>query len=1081
MKGDLCDHTHSKGPFIRLGVLGRVSATVDGVEVDLGGPKQRAVVALLLLARGAVVPADRLIDSLWGDDPPPSAAGALQAHISHLRRRLEPGRQARSESAVLRRHGPGYALRVDPDAVDAWQFEQLMQRAAAAEPAETAPLLRQALALWSGPAYADHAGEPWAEAEIARLDELHTLCREQLLAARLACGESATVVPELETLVSEQPLREERWRLLVLALYRSHRQADALAALRRARATLADELGVDPGPALRRLEAEVLAQSPTLDAPAAAPPRPAAGPASSVPSAPAPGAPADLVDRDRELAQLKTCLDDALAGQARLALVEGPAGIGKSRLLTEMRRLGTAAGAVTLTGRSSQLEQEFGFGLVRQLFEPVLADPERRRRLLVGAAHSAAAVFDVGGFDRPDGDPSGDRGSDGLFGVLHGLYWLTANLAEEQPLLLAVDDLQWCDIASLQFLTFLERRLEGMPVLVVGTVRTGEVADPEGLLAELAHGLAAVSIRPEPLTLEGVGDLVRSRLGEHADEAFVAACRRTTGGNPLLLRQLLRGLETDRVRPDASHADTVTAIGSRAISSMVLMRLGRLPNAATVTARAIAVLGDEAELPAVAKLAGLTEGQAAAAVAGLVRAEVLRDDYPLGFVHALVRDAVYRELPAGERELRHEEAARILDAVGAAPEQVAAHLLQAPRRGAPWTVDVLTRAATRSADRGAADSAATYLRRALAEPPAARERGGLLLQLGWLESMANGPRAVEHLSEAYQALADDPVERGRAAVMLARTLVFAGDRGEAARFAREASAALPATSVDERQGLLALERISAYMHGLGVQTWDPSDYPDIVGSGPGARMLAAQLAWDLFIRAEDRQRCIELCRFALEGEVLRRVDTGLLWVVAAIVLDLADESVGDFWQETLADAHARGSMFAGPVHPSVAGLPAVASRRPARGTAVAERVQRAVRALGQPQDRRPVRRGVHHRRPAGPGGRRGGAGRTSTHARSCPASVTVPGCSSRPGPSCCWRRDATTRRSPGWTRSGHCSPAWSTRRGGPGARCGRRPWPGSASSQTAVALVEEELAVARPVGRAQPGGPDLAAARPAAG
>ena len=616
------------------------------------------------------------------------------------------------------------------------------------------------------------------------------------------------------------------------------------------------------------------------------------------------------MDRDRELAQLKACLDDALAGQARLALVEGPAGIGKSRLLTEMRRLGTAAGAVTLTGRSSQLEQEFGFGLVRQLFEPVLADPERRQRLLVGAAHSAAAVFDVGGFDRPDGDPSGDRGSDGLFGVLHGLYWLTANLAEEQPLLLAIDDLQWCDIASLQFLTFLERRLEGMPVLVVGTVRTGELADPEGLLAELAHGLAAVSIRPEPLTLEGVGDLVRSRLGEHADDAFVAACRRTTGGNPLLLRQLLRGLETDRVRPDASHADTVTAIGSRAISSMVLMRLGRLPNAATVTARAIAVLGDEAELPAVAKLAGLTEGQAAAAVAGLVRAEVLRDDYPLGFVHALVRDAVYRELPAGERELRHEEAARILDAVGAAPEQVAAHLLQAPRRGAPWTVDVLTRAATRSADRGAADSAATYLRRALAEPPAARERGGLLLQLGWLESMANGPRAVEHLSEAYQALADDPVERGRAAVMLARTLVFAGDRGEAARFAREASAALPATSVDERQGLLALERISAYMHGLGVQTWDPSDYPDIVGSGPGARMLAAQLAWDLFIRAEDRQRCIELCRFALEGEVLRRVDTGLLWVVAAIVLDLADESVGDFWQETLADAHARGSMFA---------------------------------------------------------------------------------------------------------------------------------------------------------------------------
>jgi DNA-binding NarL/FixJ family response regulator len=145
--------------------------------------------------------------------------------------------------------------------------------------------------------------------------------------------------------------------------------------------------------------------------------------------------------------------------------------------------------------------------------------------------------------------------------------------------------------------------------------------------------------------------------------------------------------------------------------------------------------------------------------------------------------------------------------------------------------------------------------------------------------------------------------------MLARTLVFAGERGQAARFAREASAALPATAVDDRQGLLALERISSYMHGLDVQSWPSEDRPPVVGGGPGARMLAAQQAWNLFIRAEDRPRCIELARFALEGDVLRRVDTGLLWVVAAMVLDLADESVGDFWEETLADAYARGSMF----------------------------------------------------------------------------------------------------------------------------------------------------------------------------
>ena len=380
------------GGALAIGVLGEVSASRDGVPVDLGGLKQRAVLALLVLARGDVVPADRLVDSLWGEAQPRNGTGALHSYLSHLRKRLDPERDARSREGLIARHGPGYVLRVGPETVDAWRFERLLEQATdLADPAARAQELTRALELWRGPAYADFAGEPWVEAEIVRLDGLRVHAHEQQLTARLDRGESAALVPELENLVARDPLREERWRLLVLALYRAHRQADALSALRRARKTLADELGVDPGRALRELEAEVLAQSPALDAPA----RPAATaptyagahvptqrPAEPPARRPVPSSsPVDtLVGRDRELAELRDCLEEAWSGQGRLALVEGPSGIGKSRLLSEAKRMAADRGVTTLNARGSQMEREFGFGAVRQLFEPALADPARRPR-----------------------------------------------------------------------------------------------------------------------------------------------------------------------------------------------------------------------------------------------------------------------------------------------------------------------------------------------------------------------------------------------------------------------------------------------------------------------------------------------------------------------------------------------------------------------------------------------------------------------------------------------------------------------------------------------------------------------------
>ena len=269
---------------VALGILGPLVARLDSEDVNLGGRRQRAVVAILLLARGRQVGAGRLLDALWEDAPPPSGPASLQSYVSHLRRALEPDRPARTPSSLIVTSGDGYAIPRDQVDVDAWRFEDLLDQASDADPATRVRLLREGLDLWRGPVLAEYAGADWADAEARRLEELRDVARERLLQARLDAGETAIVVPEAETLVAESPLREERWRLLALAQYRSHRQADALATLRRARSTLADELGVDPGPALRDLEQQVLAQSPTLDAPAGPVDAPAAAP-SLVPTA----------------------------------------------------------------------------------------------------------------------------------------------------------------------------------------------------------------------------------------------------------------------------------------------------------------------------------------------------------------------------------------------------------------------------------------------------------------------------------------------------------------------------------------------------------------------------------------------------------------------------------------------------------------------------------------------------------------------------------------------------------------------------------------------------------------------------
>ncbi|MBN6056764.1 AfsR/SARP family transcriptional regulator [Nonomuraea sp. RK-328] len=292
-----------------FGVLGPVVAWDDsGSPIALKGPRHRAVLARLIVARRRVVPVSALVEDLW-EDPPEGAVGAVRTFVAALRRALEPRRPPRSPARLLVTEGPGYALRAEPSAVDAWRFERAVAGAVTASPAEELARLEEALGWWRGPAYADFAGEHWARAERSRLAELRLQAVERRAAALLALGRPAEAVPDLDAHAAEHPWREEAWRLLALALYRAGRQGDALAVLRRARSLLVEQLGADPGPALRRLETDILRHAPHLV--------PISGAGQAAGEEPAPGGGRSA---GRVWAEAAAAYDSAVASGARARL-----------------------------------------------------------------------------------------------------------------------------------------------------------------------------------------------------------------------------------------------------------------------------------------------------------------------------------------------------------------------------------------------------------------------------------------------------------------------------------------------------------------------------------------------------------------------------------------------------------------------------------------------------------------------------------------------------------------------------------------------------------------------------------------
>ncbi len=875
----------------RIQVCGRLTVELQGrrLEDSLRGRQGRLLFAYLVLNRDRPVRRDELADALWsGSGAPPAYESLLAPPLSRLRKALGPGvLEGRTE----------LALNLPADAEIDWELAR-----------ESVPRARRALdagdlqAAWEAAGTAIEIADrgllpgleaPWIDDRRGELADLRVEALEARATAGLALGGAAW--PEAEaaarSAVQAEPFRESSRAVLMEILRARGNVAEALRAYEDVRVLLREELGTSPGPALVALYERLLrddGQQPSAPAPPAAPAAPAARRAAS-----------SFVEREREVALLDSLLADAMAGAGRAVLVEGPPGIGKTRLLAEARRRAAASGARVLNARAGELEREFPYGVVRQLFEAAIGDPAT----LTGAAASARVVFSALGVGEPAGDAS--------FAALHGLFWVALNLASESALVIEVDDLHWCDPPSLRFLAYLVRRLEGQPILFEATVRTGEPAGSPALLAEIANDPGTVHVRPGPLSEDAVGELVGRRLGAEPDRAFREACHRTTGGNPLLVRQLLSALEADGVRPDAAHADVVRAIGSRAVSSSVLLRLARLPAEAATVARAIAVLGEGAELPLVAALANLDEARVAEAMAALARIEILRRESPPGFVHPLVRDAIYHELPPGERELLHASAARVLRESDAPLDAIAQQLLLTPRRADPEISRLLHEAGTEAMARGASDSATAYLRRALEEPPAPEERPRLLLDLGRVETLSRGPEAAQHLRQAYDALASDLDLRIVAANALGRALLFTSSPKDGAEVAIEAAAALPPEREDDRLGLEAFALTSVLFGALG---WEHAErtipYRGVSPRTPGQKKMAAMAAIFWSYSGGHVDDCVRLGLEALAGRGLIEDDPNLLTLAAVnpLIFGDRDEALTIF-DQMMADAHRRGSLY----------------------------------------------------------------------------------------------------------------------------------------------------------------------------
>jgi DNA-binding CsgD family transcriptional regulator len=483
-----------------------------------------------------------------------------------------------------------------------------------------------------------------------------------------------------------------------------------------------------------------------------------------------------VVQRDREVAALTRQLERVVCGAGSVVVVEGPAGIGKSTLLGVTTRIAQASGVRVLRAWGSPLEYDAGWGIARQLMAPVRRAPEWDD-LAIGAAALALGAL----------DPQPERplsAGDAMHAATHGLTWLAYGLAERAPTVLVIDDAHWADAQSLRWLTQLSRQVADLPLGLVCAVRSGErPADPK-VLAEFVATASGPAVRPAPLDQDAVGAIVRSRWPT-ASRSFTQACRAATAGNPFLLRALLDALADDDLTPSDELAARLTEFGPAEVTRSVERQLSRLPDGSADLAHAIAVLDRNVTLRHAGEVARLDQARAARLADGLSAAGLVESgEAGYGLVHPLVASALSGGLPAGERAALHGRAAAVLHRHRADPETVALHLLHTEPYGRAETVALLRLAAEGASRRGAPDAAATFLRRALNEPPDdPGTEADLRSELGLTLAAQVRPGAGALLHQAAD-LAIAPRRRAELALSGARALGLAGFFDDAAQLCR---------------------------------------------------------------------------------------------------------------------------------------------------------------------------------------------------------------------------------------------------------------------------------------------------------
>jgi DNA-binding SARP family transcriptional activator len=760
---------------VQFRLLGPLEVAERDVARPLGGARQRAVLAILLLHRGEVVWGERLIEELWGEHAPATAAKVLQAYISRLRKAIG--------ADVLRTHGRGYVLSPAAGELDLDEFERLAAdgRAALAvgDAASAAARLREALGLWRGPPLADFTYEAFAQGEIARLEEARLAALEDRIDADLALGRHERLVPELELAAREHPLRERLCAQRMLALYRAGRQAEALQAYRDSRRILIDQLGIEPGRELRELHQAIIGQDQRLDLQgetqvrALREVRPSAA----------------FVGRQRELSELAGALQDAAGGQGRLCLVSGEPGIGKSRLATELARHARAQGVQVLVGRCWEAGGAPAFWPWVQSLRSYLrfeARDELVSELGPGAAEVAAILPELRELIPGLRPPAALESEGARFRLFHAAAEFLRQASDKRPLLLILDDLHAADTPSLLLLQFLARELGPMHMLLVAVMRDVDPTPAEPLaamLAEVAREPVTRRVSLTGLAEEEVAEYVQLTAAEIASPGLASALHGQTEGNPLFVSETVRLLSLEGLPPQPGGTPALAIPPT--VTDVISRRLGHLSADCNQMLIQASVLGREFALEALERVFAQPEGRflecVDEATAARVVAEVPGVRGRLRFSHVLVRDTLYDRLGAARRARLHCRAGETLEALyardpGPHLAELTHHFLEAGAAGPPGKAIGYARgAAERAVSALAYEEAVRLYQMALQEhgrdePPDAMVRCELLLALGDAQARAGDTPAAKETFLLAAGLA------GRTGEAMARAALGYGGR-----------------------------------------------------------------------------------------------------------------------------------------------------------------------------------------------------------------------------------------------------------------------------------------------------------------